>query len=237
LDLKESNLAEKPTRVLLVRHGMNDYVKTHRIAGWTPGVHLNDHGKLQAEAVAERLASEPVAAVYSSPLERTMETAEAIAARHQLPVVTVDGVGETHCGEWTGQLIEELAKTDMWKLIQGAPSRARFPGGESIAEIQNRMAAALDALVANHPEQTIVVVSHSDPIKLTVAFYIGQPLDLFQRLVIQPASVTELEFGPAVTRLIRSNDCAHLPPEPKMEEAEDGDESAAVVEPITTEVK
>ena len=179
-------MAEKPTRVLLVRHGMNDYVKTHRLAGWTPGVHLNDHGRLQAEAVAERLAPEPVAAVYSSPLDRTVETAEAIALRHQLPVVTVEGIGETHIGEWTGLLVEDLTKTDLWKVIQGAPSRARFPGGESFAEIQNRMVVTLDALVANHPEQTIVVVSHSDPIKLAVAFYIGQPLDLFQRLVIQP---------------------------------------------------
>ncbi len=230
-------MAEKPTRVLLIRHGMNDYVKTHRLAGWTPDVHLNDHGRLQAEAVAERLAPEPIAAVYSSPLDRTVETAEAIALRHQLPVVTVEGIGETHIGEWTGLLVEDLTKTDLWKVIQGAPSRARFPGGESFAEIQGRMVAALDALVANHPEQTIVVVSHSDPIKLAVAFYIGQPLDLFQRLVIQPASITELEFNSMMPRLIRCDDCAHLPPEPKAEEPQEDGEPSVVVEPVATEVE
>ena len=141
-------MEEKPTRVLLVRHGMNDYVKTHRLAGWTPGVHLNDHGQAQAAAVAERLAAEPIAAVYSSPLDRTVETAEAIAERHHLPVITVEGIGETRCGEWTGQLVEELIKTDLWKLIQLAPSRARFPDGESFTEIQNRMVATLNELVA-----------------------------------------------------------------------------------------
>jgi probable phosphoglycerate mutase len=213
-------LSEKPTRLLLVRHGTNDYVKTHRLAGWTPGVHLNDHGRLQAASVAERLASERVAAVYSSPLERTVETAEAIAACHQLPVVTVEGIAETRCGEWTGQLVEELTKSDLWKTIQIAPSRARFPGGESFREIQSRMVSALDELIQAHPEQTIVIVSHSDPIKLAVAFYIGQPLDLFQRIVIQPASITELEFSAFTPRLLRTNDCAHLPPEPKTEEGE-----------------
>ncbi len=229
-------MADKPTRVLLVRHGMNDYVKTHRLAGWTPGVHLNDHGQRQAEAVGERLAAEPVAAVYSSPLERTVETAEAIAARHQLPVVTVEGIGETHCGDWTGQLVEDLTKTDLWKVIQGTPSRARFPAGESFAEIQHRLVATLDELVVKHPEQTIVVVSHSDPIKLAVAFYIGQPLDLFQRLVIQPASITELEFHSMIPHLMRTNDCAHLPPEPQAEETQEQGESAAA-EPVAPEVE
>lgn len=208
-------MSEKATRVLLVRHGMNDYVKTHRLAGWTPEVHLNYHGRLQAAAVAERLASEPIVAVYSSPLERTVETAEAIARSHDLPIVTVEAIGETRCGEWTGQLVEDLVKTDLWKVIQTMPSRARFPGGESFAEIQHRFVTSLDALVANHPEQTIVVVSHSDPIKLALAYYIGQPLDLFQRTVIQPASISELEFNGLAPRLIRTNDCAHLPPEPQ----------------------
>jgi probable phosphoglycerate mutase len=205
---------------------MNDYVKTHRLAGWTPGVHLNDHGRLQAVSVAGRLASEPVAAVYSSPLERTVETAEAIASCHRLPVVTMEGVAETRCGEWTGQLVEELTKTDLWKTIQMAPSRARFPGGESFREIQSRMVGALDELVQAHPEQTIVVVSHSDPIKLAVAFYIGQPLDLFQRIVIQPASITELEFSAFTPRLLRANDCAHLPPEPEAEQVEQNADQA-----------
>jgi probable phosphoglycerate mutase len=207
-------LADKPTRVLLVRHGMNDYVKTRRLAGWTPGVSLNDYGRAQAQALADRLIAEPIAAIYSSPLERTVETAEVVARPRQLPVVRLDGIGETRVGEWTGQLIEDLSKTELWQRIQSAPSRARFPGGESFAEIQARMAATLDDLSARHPEQTILVVSHSDPIKLALAYYVGLPLDLFQRMVIDTASISELHFSSSSARLVRTNDCAHVPPEP-----------------------
>ena len=229
-------MADTPTRVLLVRHGMTDYVKTRCLAGWTPGVSLNEYGRAQANALANRLATEAIAAIYSSPLERTVETAEAIAACHRLPVVTMEGIAETRCGEWTGQLVEELTKSDLWKTIQIAPSRARFPGGESFREIQSRMVSALDELIQAHPEQTIVIVSHSDPIKLAVAFYIGQPLDLFQRIVIQPASITELEFSAFTPRLLRTNDCAHLPPEPKTEEGEQSKDQP-VAETVEEEVR
>jgi len=207
-------LAEKPTRVLLVRHGMNDFVKERRLAGWTPGVRLNEYGRAQAEALAERLANESISALYSSPLERTVETAELIAQRIQLPVIAHDGIGETRVGEWTGKPIEELAKTELWRRIQMSPSRARFPDGESFAETQARMVATLDELIARHPEQTILVVSHSDPIKLALAFYVGLSLDLFQRLVVDTASISELGFHDLAARLVRVNDCAHVPPAP-----------------------
>jgi probable phosphoglycerate mutase len=193
---------------------MNEYVKTHRLAGWTPGVSLNEYGYAQAQALAERLASEPIVAVYSSPLERTVETAALTASGRQLSVVTLDGIGETHIGEWTGKPIEEVSKDDLWRCIQATPSRARFPGGESFGEAQARMVAALDELSARHAEQTILVVSHSDPIKLALAYYIGLPLDLFQRLVVDPCSISELVFPPAAAvRLVRMNDCAHIPVE------------------------
>ncbi len=206
-------MTETETRMLLIRHGLNDYVSTHRIAGWTPGVHLNAQGQAQVAALGQRLASTPIAAVYSSPLERSIETAEAVAAPHHLPVVQVEGIGETYCGDWTGQDIEALRQTDTWRQIQLYPSGARFPGGESITEMQARMIAALDALRAAHPGQTIAVVSHSDPIKVALAHYSGLHLDLFQRLVIHPASITELSFTVAGPKLLRCNDCAHIPPE------------------------
>ena len=203
-------MTDEPTRILLIRHGNNDYVKTGRLAGRTPGVHLDDRGRAEAQAVAERLASTPLAAVYSSPLERALETAGPIAERQGLTVRTIEGLMETDCGEWTGASIEELSQTDMWRRIQAAPSCARHPGGESMAEVQARMVAAIEELRVTHPGQRVAVISHCDPIKLTVAFYAGQHIDMFQRLAIDPASISELEFGSIRPRLVRSNDRAHL---------------------------
>ncbi|MGQ9491191.1 MAG: MSMEG_4193 family putative phosphomutase [Anaerolineae bacterium] len=207
-------MTETPTRILLIRHGINDYIQKGLLAGRIPGVHLNAHGQAQATALAERLASAQLAAIYSSPLERTLETAMPLAERLGLAIQHLDAIIESDCGEWTGQALEELNKSPAWKQVQAHPSRFRFPGGESMAEIQARMVAALERLQAAHPGQTIAVVSHSDPIKLAVAYYLGMGLDLFQRLEVAPASITELEFTPWRTRLLRLNDCAHLPPQP-----------------------
>jgi probable phosphomutase (TIGR03848 family) len=205
-------MSDTPTRILLIRHGLNDYVKEHRLAGRTPGVHLNEEGLTQAAALAERLASASLAAIYSSPLERACETAAPLAERLALTVQLLDGVKETDCGEWTGQPLDELSKGDLWQQVQGCPSIFRFPGGESFAEIQARVVAALDFVRVTHPGQTVAVVSHADPIKLAAAFYTGMPLDLFQRLEIAPGSISELEFVPCRPRLARLNDCAHLKP-------------------------
>ena len=197
-------------RILLLRHGTNDYVKAHRLAGRMPGVHLNDEGTAQAAALAERLASLPIAALYSSPLERALETAAPAAARLGLTIQLLDGVKETDCGEWTGQPLDDLSKTDLWRQVQGCPSVFRFPGGESFVEIQTRMVVALDFVRQAHPGQTVAVFSHADPIKLAVSFYLGTPLDLFQRIEVAPASITELAFEPCKPRLARLNDCAHV---------------------------
>ncbi len=140
--------------------------------------------------------------------------------RHGLPVQTVQGVGEAQCGDWTGQALEELAKTDLWRQVQIAPSRFRFPNGESMAETQARMVAAIEQLLQAHPGETIVVVSHSDPLKLAAAFYLGLPLDLFQRINISPASITEFVFSIYGAYLVRCNDAAHVPPEPAEEKTE-----------------
>jgi len=209
-DTSDHTSDHAPDRILLLRHGTNDYVKAHRLAGRTPGVHLNEEGAAQAAALAERLASLPIAAVYSSPLERARETAATAAARLGLPVQLLDGVMETGCGDWTGQLLDDLSKSDLWRQVQGCPSLFRFPGGESFTEIQARVVAALDFVRLAHPGQTIAVFSHADPIKLAVAFYLGTPLDLFQRIDVAPASITELVFEPCRPRLARLNDCAHI---------------------------
>jgi probable phosphomutase (TIGR03848 family) len=203
-------MSDPQTRILLIRHGLNDYVREHRLAGRTPGVHLNAEGLAQAAALAERLEAAALAAIYSSSLERAYETAAPVAGRHGLTVQPLDGVLETDCGAWTGQSLDELNKDDLWRQVQGCPSIFRFPGGESFAEIQARVVAAVESVRLAHPEQTVAIFSHADPIKLAVAFYLGTPLDLFQRIEVAPASITELVFDPCRPRLTRLNDCAHI---------------------------
>ena len=200
----------KPTTLLLVRHALNDWVG-EKLAGWTPGVHLNEKGRAQAQALAQRLAEQPIAAVYTSPLDRALETAQIIAAPHHLEVHIRQGMGEVHYGEWTGQSLQELAKQDAWRVVQFYPSGARFPGGESIREMQARAVAELDAIVAAHPAQTVVAVSHADVLKAALAHYTGMHLDLFQRLVVSPASLSVLSFTPMGPRLVCLNDTAHIP--------------------------
>ncbi len=199
------------TRLLLIRHATNDLMENGILAGRMPGVHLNAAGQVQAEALAGRLASVEIAAIYASPLERALETAEIVATPHNLPVAVCEGFNEVHCGHWTGRKIEQLRRRRLWRQIQIAPGPARFPGGESMLEVQERMVAELEHLRAAHPRQTVAIVSHADPIKAAVAFYIGQPLDLFQRLVIGPASLTALELDSAMPRLLCLNDTGHLP--------------------------
>jgi probable phosphomutase (TIGR03848 family) len=214
----------KPTTLLLVRHALNDWVGD-KLAGWTPDVHLNDKGKAQAEALCHRLADRPIAAVYSSPLERAVETARIVAAPHRLEVQIRAGMGEVRYGDWTGQSIKELAKEKAWQVVQFYPSGARFPGGEAIREMQARAVAELDELVVQHPAEIIVVVSHADVIKAVLAHYAGLHLDLFQRLVVSPASLSVVAFTPMGPRLVCLNDTAHVPPEEdssqEEEEAED----------------
>ncbi len=198
------------TNLLLIRHALNDWV-SERLAGWMPGVHLNDEGQAQAAALAQRLAEVPLVAMYSSPLERTMETALPVAQAHGLPVQVREGLGETRYGEWTGRALKELKDEKLWPVVQVYPSGARFPGGESIREVQARMVAELDAIRDAHAGQTVAVVSHSDPIKMAVAHYAGLALDLFQRITISPASVTAFAFTQFGPRLICLNHTDPLP--------------------------
>lgn len=207
------------TQLLLIRHAVNEWLGENRLAGWTPGVHLNDQGRRQAEALAQRLANVELKAVYSSPLERTTETAEIIARPHSLPVQIREGVGEARYGEWTGEKLEDLAETDLWPVVQFHPSGARFPGGEALREMQARAVAEIDAICDAHPEDTIAVVSHSDVIKAAIAHYAGMHLDLFQRLVISPASLSVLVFGKMGPRVVQLNDTSHVP---ETNEREDG---------------
>lgn len=204
------------TTVLLVRHAVNEWVRTGRLAGWAAGVHLNDEGMAQARAVGERLASQPLQGVYASPLERTMETAAAIVAHHtHLAVQVTPGVGEVDFGYWQGEQIADLSRRKMWPVVQQAPSRAYFPGGETVRAAQMRAVDTVEALAGQHGGQMIAVISHSDIIKLILAYYLGMPLDLFQRIVVSPASVSAVELGYGRPYVALVNDTSHVPPPPR----------------------
>ncbi len=194
------------TVLLLIRHASNDYVKEGRLAGWTPGVHINAQGQREADALAHRLNNLHIAAIYSSPLERAVDTARAIAFCQNLEVRIHEGLGEVRAGEWTGKLIKELEPTETWKKLQESPSGVRIPGGETIDEAQARMVASIDGIVAAHPNQIVAVVSHADPIKATIAHYLGMDLNKFQRFIVSPASVTVFFIDKNGAALFRMND-------------------------------
>ena len=192
--------------LLLIRHGENDYSKKGKFAGRLPGIHLNERGQKQAEELGKALAEVPIKAIYSSPLERAMETATPIAQARKLDIIQEPGMLESNVGKWQGQSIRRLALTKYWKIVQNAPSRAGHPGGESFLQTQTRIASALDAICAKYkPRDIIVCVFHSDPIKLAVAHYIGLPLDRFQRLGCDTGSLTMLYIGESGASLMKLN--------------------------------
>lgn len=192
--------------LLLIRHGENDYSKKGRFAGRLPGIHLNDRGQKQADELGKALAETPIKAIYSSALERAMETAAPIAQARKLNIIQEPGLMESNVGKWQGQSIRKLALTKYWKIVQHAPSRAGHPGGESFLQTQTRITSALDAICAKYkPRDIIACVFHADPIKLAIAHYIGLPLDHFQRLGCDTASLTMLSVGESGASLMKLN--------------------------------
>lgn len=196
--------------IVLVRHGVTASTG-QRLGGRTPAP-LSEPGRRQAERVADRLAGLKLKAVYSSPVARTLETAAPIAARHGLEVEELPGVVEFEYGRWTDRPLGSLRRTKLWSEIVGRPSRVTFPEGESFRAAQARAVEAVEELSSRHRDgQTVVVVSHADVIKAVVAHYAGIPLDLFQRLVVGPTSVSVLDVprtGPPA--LLRFNDTGDL---------------------------
>src|SRR5690349_18841991 len=160
--------------------------------------------------MSARLADLPIDAVYTSPLERTVETAQAIAAPRGLPLRLIEGLGEVKYGEWQGAELKELYKHELWPGVQFYPSGTRFPNGETLGEAQMRMVATLDTLRSQHPNGIIAVVSHADIIKLAIAYYIGIHVDLFQRLEVSPCSLTALAFTRMGPRMLAYNETGSL---------------------------
>jgi probable phosphomutase (TIGR03848 family) len=193
--------------LLLVRHGLTEMTGPV-LAGWTPEVHLNERGRTQAADLAARLAPVPLDLVVASPLDRCQETAQAVVAgRDGIQVQTDDRFGEVRYGDWTGRRLEELAKEDLWKVVQAHPSAVRFPGGEAMADAQHRAVTAVrewnDGL---KPDATFLVCSHGDIIKSIVADALGLHLDQFQRIVVDPASVSVVTYTETRPFVVRVND-------------------------------
>jgi probable phosphomutase (TIGR03848 family) len=197
------------TTVILLRHGRTTANAGGVLAGWTPGVQLDETGAAQVRAVGERLARVPLAAVVSSPLERCRQTADAVAAGRELEVQSDDRLGEARYGDWTGRTIKELAKEPLWKVVQQHPSAAVFPGpeGEGLAQTQARAVAAVREWNAKlGPDAVWLACSHGDVIKAILADALGLHLDQFQRIVVDPASVSVVTYTETRPFVVRVND-------------------------------
>ena len=196
------------TTVVLVRHGLTAMTGPV-LAGWTPGLHLDERGVAQAAAVAERLRPVPFDAVVSSPLDRCLDTAGAVLEGRSLELQVEDRLGECRYGDWTGRPLKELAKDPLWKVVQAHPSAVTFPGpeGEPLRETQARAVAAVrDWNARLGPDATWLGCSHGDVIKAVVADAMGLHLDQFQRIVIDPCSVTVIRYTELRPFVVRVND-------------------------------
>lgn len=195
--------------MILLRHGRTTANAGGVLAGWTPGVQLDESGTAQVQAVGERLAKVPLAAVVSSPLERCRQTADAVVSGRQLEVQTDDRLGEARYGDWTGRTIKELVKEPLWKVVQQHPSAAVFPGpeGEGLAQTQARAVAAVREWNAKlGPDAVWLACSHGDVIKAILADALGLHLDQFQRIVVDPASISVVTYTETRPFVVRVND-------------------------------
>lgn len=198
------------TKFFLIRHGLTDAVAGRQIAGRAPGARLNEKGRAQAESLAERLSVVPLRAVYSSPLERALETAVPIARRLDLEVQVEDAFNELEFGEWTGRTFEELEASARWRAFNSFRGGTRIPGGELMVEAQARAVAGVERLRERHAGESVAVVSHADLIRAVVAHYAGIHLDLLLRIEVGPASFSVVEVGDFGPRIISLNDTGGL---------------------------
>lgn len=187
------DVSPETTTLLLVRHGQTP-TTGQLLPGRTPGLHLSDTGREQAARVAERLTDLTLTALYSSPLERTRETAHATALATGLPVIEDHGLLELEVGDWTGEKLADLARKPEWQTVQHEPASFTFPGGEGFRDMLERMVDALTRIRTAHPGGTVACFSHADPIRAVLAHAMGTPLDKFQRLSVGPCSVSAIAY-------------------------------------------
>jgi broad specificity phosphatase PhoE len=179
---------------LLIRHATTDMVG-HTLSGRLPGVHLNEAGRLQAEQLTERLARHGIQRLFSSPLERARETAEPLANKLGLKIQVSEALTDLDFGDWTNRAIAELQPLPKWQQWNLFRAGVRIPNGELMSEVQGRMVNEMERLSRCFPEDCLALVSHNDPIRAALVHYLGMPLDLMQRLEINPASVSILEVS------------------------------------------
>lgn len=196
------------TVLLLVRHAVTD-ATGKRLYGRAPGYHLSDRGREQAQRLAARLRELPIAAVYSSPLERCEETARAVAEAKGLDLRAVQDLAEVDVGRWTGRTFTVVRRTSLWRRVH-EDSSVRFPDGESLLDVQRRTVAALERIAGEHRRDMVAAVSHGDPIRVALAHFAGLHLDLFRRLEVTAASVSVVAVGNGPPRLLRLNDTGDL---------------------------
>ncbi|MCI3929557.1 histidine phosphatase family protein [Streptomyces sp. AN091965] len=224
--------------LILVRHGRSTANTAGLLAGWTPGVALDERGARQAAALPGRLAALPLAEAVTSPLQRCRETlAPLAAARPDLTVHTDDRIGECHYGDWSGRKLAELSDEPLMEVVQQHPSAAAFPGGESLRAMQTRAAEAVREWNArverdHGPDAVYLMCSHGDIIKSLVADAIGLHLDLFQRISVEPCSITAIRYTrlrPFLVRLGDTGDFGSLAPrvEPASGDAQVGGDTGA----------
>ena len=197
------------TKILLIRHAATDAVGK-KLSGRMPGVHLNDEGLMQAQVLAKRLEELTIDFIYSSPLERAVETATPIAISRNSEIITSTDFLEINFGEWTNKSFEELKNNSIFQLFNSFRSSTPIPGGESIIEAQTRMITGLQRLTSQHQNVTIAVISHSDMIKATIAYYAGIHIDMMQRIEISPASVSVIEIYEEISRIILVNHTGNI---------------------------
>ena len=193
------------TYICYVRHGTTP-TTGKVLPGRAPGLHLSELGREEAKDAAERLAEVgTVRALYSSPMDRTLETAEAIGARIGLVPTLDEALLDCDCGDWTGASLAALRRKPEWRAVSQNPSGFRFPNGESFRELENRVGEVIERLAEKHPGEVVVAVTHADPIKVAVARALGSPFDLFDRAAIRPASTTVIAYGPGAPSVLTIN--------------------------------
>jgi len=202
-------LPHRMTTLFLIRHGLTALTGT-RLYGQTEGIDLDDRGRGQADALATRFGPVRLAAIYSSPLERCVQTVEPLAAAKRLEVRASDALIEMDAGRWTNRTLASLRKARDWKTVQRTPSQFRFPGGESFTEAHERIVGEVQRIAARHPKGNVAVASHGDLVRILVAHFGGAHLDHFQRTSIDTASVSVIHLGGGIPRVLLVNDTGGL---------------------------
>jgi probable phosphomutase (TIGR03848 family) len=198
--------------LLLIRHAVTE-ATGRRLP--TPQDALSTRGREDATRLGERLRDLPVTAIYASPLVRCRETAAPLANALGLQVLPMDGLRDTDHGEWSGRSLRQVGRTKLWRALRERPSAVRFPGGETLAEVQVRAVRAVEDIASAHPRGAVAVVCHADVIRLVLMHLIGLHLDFIERVAVAPASVSAVSVGTGVPRLLAlgcTGDLRHLAP-------------------------